>query len=78
MKEEGRIVAASGTNERDLSLERDVSGANERVAMYPVEKLPKAEDKETVPLDRRAGLGDTRRAEEELAALKEEVSAPIR
>ena len=46
--------AASGTNERDLSLERDVSGGNERVATYPVDKLPTADDKETVPLDFRA------------------------
>ena len=77
VKEDGRVVAASGTNERDLSLERDVSGGNERVATYPVEKLPTAGDKETVPLDRKAGLDDTRRAEEELAALKE-AAAPMR
>ena len=40
VKEDGRVVAASGTNERDLALERDVSGGNERVATYPVDKLP--------------------------------------
>ena len=55
VKEDGRVVAASGTNERDLALERDVSGGNERVATYPVDKLPTSEDKETVPLDRKAG-----------------------
>ena len=78
VKEDGRIVAASGTNERDLSLERDVSGGNERVATYPVDKLPTAGDKETVPLDRKAGLDDTTRAEEELAALKEAAAGPVR
>ncbi len=65
-----KVVAAAGTNQRDLTLERDVSGANERIAVFPVETLPTADQKEAVPLDRKQGLADTIEAAKRLAELK--------
>ncbi len=65
-----RVVAAAGANQRDLTLGRDVGGANERIAVFPVETLPSADHKEPVPLDRKQGLADTAKAERKLAELK--------
>ncbi len=70
-----RVVAAAGANQRDLTLDRDVSGANERIAVFPVETLPTADQKEAVPLDRKQGLADTAEAERLLAELKREIDA---
>ncbi len=65
-----KVVAAAGTNRRDLTLERRVSGTNERIAVFPVETLPTADQKEAVPLDRKQGLADTIEAAKRLAELK--------
>ena len=64
-KGEQKVVRAT-SNERDLTLDRDVSGGNERVAVYPVEKLPGADVKEATPVDRKQGLLDTIEAEHRL------------
>jgi reductive dehalogenase len=69
-RETKKVVAAEGANARDLNLERDVSGANERVALFPVDKLPTADQKDAVPLDRKQGLADTVEAERRLAEAK--------
>ena len=70
-KKHGRAMPSGKTNARDLTLDRDTSGGNDRIAVYPFEKLPKADQKETVPVDRKAGLADTGAAEEALRGLKE-------
>jgi hypothetical protein len=38
----GSVVKPKGVNERDLTLGLDTTGGNSKVAMYPWEKLPKA------------------------------------
>jgi reductive dehalogenase len=63
-----KVVKPAGVNERDLNLDRDTSIGNEKVAVYPWEKLPTADDKETKPVDRKQGLKDREAAE---AALRE-------
>ncbi len=45
---------------------------NDKVAVYPVEKLPRADQKEPVPVDRKSALQDTKAAEEALRKLKAE------
>ena len=37
-----KVVKPKGVNERDLTLGLDTTGGNSKVAMYPWEKLPKA------------------------------------
>ncbi len=64
------VTPAAGTNARDLSLDRDVSGGNDRVALYPVQKLPGADAKGPRPVDRKQGLADRAAAEAALRALK--------
>ena len=59
-----------------MSLGRDTSMGNDKVATYPVDKLPRADQKEPVPVDRKQGLKDTKAAEEALRrALKERQDA---
>jgi hypothetical protein len=43
---------------------------NEKVAVFPWEKLPTADMKQTVPVDRKQGLADRAAAEQALKALK--------
>ena len=68
------MVAPEAVNERDLALDRATDGGNSRVAVYPVEKLPKADQKEAVPVDRKQGLKDCEEAEAALKKLKRELT----
>ena len=69
VKEGGKIVLPKATNERDLTLDRSTGRATDNVAVYPFENLPTADDKEAVPVDRKAGLKHTKVAEEQLRNL---------
>ncbi len=62
-----QVIAARGTHEKDLHLERKGRKQTGPVAVYPVETLPKAGTKEAQPVDRKQGLQD---AETAAAALK--------
>ena len=66
-----KVVKPKGVNERDLTLDRDTTGGNSKVAMYPWGKLPKADGEGTQPIDRKQGLKDREAAEEALKAAKE-------
>ena len=66
-----KVVKPKGVNERDLTLDRDTGIGNEKVAMYPWEKLPKPDGKGAQPVDRKQGLKDRAAAEAALKALKE-------
>ena len=70
-KKNGRAYISGKASERDLALDRDTSTGNDRVAVYPVETLPDANRKEPVPIDRRTGLRDTRKAEAALRRAKQ-------
>ena len=75
-KKDGQSFHSDNANARDLSLDRDTSMGNDKVATYPVDKLPRADQKEPVPVDRKQGLKDTKAAEEALRrALKERQDA---
>ncbi|NBP71985.1 MAG: hypothetical protein EBU57_02055 [Alphaproteobacteria bacterium] len=75
-KKDGRSFHSDNANARDLSLDRDTSMGNDKIATYPVEELPRADQKEPVPVDRKQGLKDTKAAEEALRkALKERQDA---
>jgi hypothetical protein len=75
-KKNGTAFNSENANARDLSLDRDTSMGNDKVATYPVEKLPRADQKEPVPVDRKTALKDTKIAEENLRrALKERQDA---
>ena len=75
-KKDGQSFHSDNANARDLSLDRDTSMGNVKVATYPVDKLPRADQKEPVPVDRKQGLKDTKAAEEALRrALKERQDA---
>ncbi len=65
-----KVVTPEGANERDLNLEREIPHDNKNIAVYPVEKLPKADAKGPVPLDRKQGLEDCRQAEQRLYEIK--------
>ena len=54
-----------------MTLDRDVSGGNERIAHYPVDKLPGVEEKSAVPVDRKQALLDQAEAERALVDAKE-------
>jgi reductive dehalogenase len=66
----GRVVKPEGTNERDLHLDREMPAGNEKVAVFPWEKLPAFDLKQTAPVDRKQGLADREAAEQALKALK--------
>ena len=66
-----RVVVPKNVSERDVHLERPTDLGNSKVATYPWEKLPTADDKETVPVDRKEGLKHTAEAEEMLRKAKE-------
>jgi len=68
--EEKKVVRPDGVNERDLNRDRDTSGGNDRVALYPVEKLPTVDMKDPAPPDRKQGLADTKAAERALEEAK--------
>jgi len=65
-KKNGRAFQRDNANARDLSLDRDTSMGNDKIATYPVDTLPRADQKKPVPVDRRSGLKDTKAAEEKL------------
>jgi hypothetical protein len=60
----------AGTNERDLHLDKAQRSVRP-LAVYPPEKLPRADQKEPVPLDRKQGIADGAEAERMLRELKE-------
>jgi reductive dehalogenase len=70
VKEGGRIVKAEAANARDLELDRKLKADNSGIAVYPVERLPTADQKHPVPIDRRQGLAETEIAERRLKELK--------
>ncbi len=72
-----RKVVKAKSNERELNLDRDVSGGNERIAHYPVEKLPGADATSAVPVDRKQALRDQADAERALVEAKENSRAGI-
>ncbi|NQU72941.1 MAG: reductive dehalogenase [Rhodospirillales bacterium] len=72
-----RKVVKAKSNERELNLDRDVSGGNERIAHYPVEKLPGVDATSAVPLDRKQALRDQADAERALVEAKENPKAGI-
>jgi hypothetical protein len=53
-----------------LTLGREIKNDNRNIAIYPVEKLPKADAKGPVPLDRKQGLEDCEDAARALEDLK--------
>lgn len=63
-------VKPTGVNERDLNLDRATDIGNSKIAFYPREKLPDADQKGRSPLDRKQGLRDYGEAEEALRVLK--------
>jgi ferredoxin len=65
-----KVVRPKGANERDLTLDRDTSGGNSKIAVFPWETLPTADRSEAVPVDRKQGLKDREAAEERLRDLK--------
>ena len=65
-----RVVRAGGVNERDLNRRPVGDRGNEKIAVYPVDKLPRAGQKGPVPVARKEGLADTRAAERRLTELK--------
>jgi hypothetical protein len=72
VKEGQRVVKAEGVNARDLTLERKPKSDNSGVAVYAVETLPTADQKQPVPVDRKQGLAETVVAEAKLRELKKE------
>ncbi len=68
-----KVVRPAGTNQRDLNL--DTSGGNDRIALYPLEKLPTVGQKAAVPVDRKQGLSDCQDAMRRLRELKGELAA---
>lgn len=66
-KKGDRIVVPDATNEKGIHVGRKPGAP---VAVYPVDKLPRARTKEPVPLDRKQGLEDAKTAAEALTALK--------
>ncbi|MEC7488199.1 MAG: reductive dehalogenase [Pseudomonadota bacterium] len=77
-KKNGRAFQRENANARDLSLDRDTSMGNDKIATYPVDTLPRADQKRPVPVDRRSGLKDTKAAEEKLRqALKDREDAEL-
>ena len=65
-----KVVVPDGVNERTLNPERATDLGNKKVAVYPWETLPTAQDKETKPVDRKQGLADGTDAERKLKDLK--------
>ena len=65
-----KVEIPRGVNERGLTLERETKNDNKNIAVYPVEKLPKADAKGPVPLDRKQGLEDCEEAARALDDLK--------
>jgi reductive dehalogenase len=65
-----KVVKPKGVNERDLNLDRATDIGNSKVAFYPRDKLPDADQKGPSPVDRKQGLRDCGEAEEALRALK--------
>jgi hypothetical protein len=63
-------VKPEGANERDLHLDREMPAGNEKVAVFPWEKLPAFDLKEPAPIDRKQGLADREAAEQALKELK--------
>ena len=76
VREGGKVVAPRATNARDLVLDRAVDSGNDKVAVYPVEKLPGASESGTAPVDRKAGLADTKIAERRLRSAVESSKTP--
>lgn len=76
VREGGKVVAPRATNARDLALDRAVGSGNDKVAVYPVEKLPGASESGTAPVDRKAGLADTKIAERRLRSAVESSKTP--
>jgi reductive dehalogenase len=70
VKEGQRVVKAEGVNARDLNLDRELKADNSGVAVYAVETLPTADQKQPVPVDRKQGLAETVVAETRLRELK--------
>ena len=71
-KKNGTAFLSEKANARDLSLDRDTSFGNEKIATYPVETLPRSDQKKTIPVDRKTALKDTKKAEKALRkALKQ-------
>ncbi|MFQ5777085.1 MAG: hypothetical protein ACE5IP_03660 [Terriglobia bacterium] len=69
-----KIVKPAGANKRDLTLNRDTACRNDMIAVYPVEKLPTADQKAAVRVDRRQGLEDCQQAMRQLQELKQELA----
>lgn len=68
-----KVVKPKGVNERDLNLGRKVRGLGDRkIALYPAETLPTAEQKEAVPVNRSQGLKDSVAAAEALIKIKQQ------
>jgi len=65
-----RVVRPAAASDRDLSPGRKPARDNHNVAVYPFDKLPTADDRDTVPVDRKAGLTDTESAAEALRQAK--------
>jgi hypothetical protein len=75
-KKNGQSIHSANANARDLSIDRDTSMGNDKIATYPIETLPHAGQKEPVAVNRKEGLKDTKAAEEALRqALKERQDA---
>ncbi len=68
-----KVVKPAGTNERDLTLDRDTTIGNEKIAHYGWDKLPKADQKDPMPVNRKQGLKDTDAAAAQLKAAKAEI-----
>ena len=69
-KKDGTAFHTDNANARDLSLDRDTTMGNDKVATYPTETLPRADQKEPIPVDRKQGMKDTKSAEEALRYAK--------
>ncbi|MFQ5659435.1 MAG: reductive dehalogenase [Gammaproteobacteria bacterium] len=67
-----RVVRPKGANERDLNLGRKIRGLGDRkIALYPVEKLPGADQQGPCPVDRSQGLKDSNAAAVALSNLRD-------
>jgi len=66
---DGKVVLAEGANARDLTLDRKAPGARP-LAVYPPERLPTADQKGPVPVDRKQALRDGEEAARRLRERK--------
>lgn len=65
-------------NERDLNFDCHTSCGNDKIAFYPLEKLPTVDQKTAVPVDRKQGLQDCKEAMHQLGELKKEFAPASR